>query len=100
MMKMNKQDLHSLVQDRCHRVPLYDTIEELKNPTGILAEEYSRIMKEMRMEKYEERYQYLNSLSIEEYDRETSLKEQEEFCEYQRKYHPDEVVYFQTHNPD
>lgn len=49
---------------------------------------------------YEGRYQYLNSLSIEEYDKETSLKEQEEFCEYQRKYHPDEVVYFQTHNPD
>lgn len=38
----------------------------------------------------EHRYQYLNSLSIEEYD---------EFCEYQRKHHPDEVVYYQTHNP-
>lgn len=47
----------------------------------------------------EYRYQYLNSLSIEEYDKETSLKEQDEFCEYQRKYHPDEVVYYQTHNP-
>lgn len=45
MMKMNKQDLHSLVRDKCHRVPLYDTIKELKNPTGILTEEYSRIMK-------------------------------------------------------
>lgn len=48
----------------------------------------------------EERYKYLNSLSIEEYDKETSLEEQKKFCEYQRKYHPDEVVYFQTHNPD
>ena len=47
----------------------------------------------------EHRYQYLNSLSIEEYDEETSLKEQDEFCEYQRKHHPDEVVYYQTHNP-
>lgn len=42
----------------------------------------------------EHRYQYLNSLSIEEYD-----EEQDEFCEYQRKHHPDEVVYYQTHNP-
>ena len=48
----------------------------------------------------EERYQYLNSLSIKEYDKETSEKEQEEFCKYQRKYHPDEVAYYQTHNPD
>lgn len=48
----------------------------------------------------EERYQYLNSLSLEEYDRETSAAEQEEFCDYQRKYHPDEVIYYQTHNPD
>ena len=48
----------------------------------------------------EERYQYLNSLSLEEYDRETSAAEQDEFCDYQSKYHPDEVVYYQTHNPD
>lgn len=34
----------------------------------------------------EERYQYLNSLSIEEYDKETSAA--------------DEVIYYQTHNPD
>ena len=46
-------ELHLLVQERCYRVPLYDTIEELKNPTGILAEEYSRIWKEV--EKYNER---------------------------------------------
>lgn len=56
---MNKQELHLLVQNKCHRVPLSDTIGELKNPTGILAEEYSRIM-----------------------------KEQEEFCDRQKKYHP------------
>lgn len=47
----------------------------------------------------EERYQYLNSLPLDEYDRETSAAEQEEFCDYQRKYHPDEVIYYQTHNP-
>lgn len=46
------------------------------------------------------RYQYLNSLPLEEYDKETSEYEQEAFCEYQHRYHPDEVVYFQTHNPD
>lgn len=95
---MNEQELHLLVQSKCHRVPLYDTIEELRNPTGILTEEYSRIVKDMK--EYEERYQYLKSLSIEEYDKETSLEEQKKFCEYQRKYHPDKVVYFQTHNPD
>lgn len=48
----------------------------------------------------EERYQYLNSLSIEEYDKETSAVEKEAFCDYQRKYHPDEVIYYQTHNSD
>lgn len=47
----------------------------------------------------EERYQYLKSLPLEEYDRETSAAEQDEFCEYQQEYHPDEAVYFQTHNP-
>lgn len=45
---MNEQELHLLVQSKCHRVPLSDTIEELKNPTGILAEEYSRIWKELK----------------------------------------------------
>lgn len=44
----------------------------------------------------EERYQYLNSLDLEEYDKETSENEQEAFCEYQHKYHPDEVLYFQA----
>ena len=48
----------------------------------------------------EERYQYLNSLSLDEYDRETSAAEQDEFCEYQSKYHPDEVIYYQAPNPD
>lgn len=48
----------------------------------------------------EERYQYLNSLSLEEYDKETSANEQEAFCEYQHKYHPDEVLYYQTHDPN
>lgn len=48
----------------------------------------------------EERYQYLNSLSIEDYDNETSADEQRRFCEYQRKYHPDEVEWCQTHSDD
>ena len=43
----------------------------------------------------EERYQYLNSLDLDEYDRETSEAEQRAFCEYQQKYHPDEIIYFQ-----
>lgn len=63
---MNKNDLHLLVQSKCHRVPLRATHEEITNPTGILAYEYSKIMKDMK--EYEERYQYLKSLSIEEYD--------------------------------
>lgn len=93
---MNKNDLHLLVQSKCHRVPLRATHEEITNPTGILAYEYSEIMKDMK--EYEERYQYLKSLSIEEYDKETSLEEQKKFCEYQQKYHPDEVIYVQTHD--
>lgn len=48
---MNEQELHLLVQSKCHRVPLYDTIEELRNPTGIIAEEYSRIYKELKEQK-------------------------------------------------
>lgn len=76
---MNKNDLHLLVQSKCHRVPLRATHEEITNPTGILAYEYSKIMKDMK--EYEERYQYLKSLSIEEYDKETSLEEQKKFCQ-------------------
>lgn len=48
----------------------------------------------------EERYQYLNSLSLEDYDNETSVEEQRRFCEYQHKHHPDEVIYLQTHSND
>lgn len=51
---------------------------------------------ENKVEMTEERYQYLNSLPLEEYDNETSEKEQEAFCNYQHKYHPDEVIYYQT----
>ena len=50
---MNKNDLHLLVQSKCHRVPLRATHEEITNPTGILAYEYSKIMKDMK--EYEER---------------------------------------------
>ena len=48
----------------------------------------------------EEHYQYLNSLSLEDYDNETSADEQRQFCEYQHKHHPDEVIYFQTHSDE
>jgi len=51
-----------------------------------------------KVEMTEERY--LNSLSLEDYDKETSANEQEAFCEYQHKYHPDEVLYYQTHDPN
>ena len=45
---MIDNELHLLVQSKCHMVPLYDTIEELRNPTGISAEEYSKIYKELK----------------------------------------------------
>lgn len=48
----------------------------------------------------EERYRYLNSLPLEEYDRETSFAEQREFCNYQQAYHPEEAIYLQTHDSD
>lgn len=44
----------------------------------------------------EERYQYLNSLSMEDYEKSTTVSEQLAFCEYQRKHHPDEMLYYQT----
>lgn len=48
----------------------------------------------------EERYQYLNSLSIEDYEKNTTVSEQLAFCEYQQKHHPDDIIYYQGHNPD
>lgn len=48
----------------------------------------------------EGRYQYLNSLSIEDYDKETTMAEQEAFCEYQYKYHPEDVMYYQSFSND
>lgn len=48
----------------------------------------------------EERYQYLNSLSIEDYEKNTTANEQLAFINYQIKNHPDEVIYWQGHNPD
>ena len=61
-------EMHLLVQERCHRVPLYDTVEELKNPTGILAEEYSRIWKEaeISLNQYNERLNTKNFKSNKE----------------------------------
>lgn len=40
---MDNIKLHLLIQERCHRVPLDDTIEELRNPSGILESEYRKI---------------------------------------------------------
>ena len=48
----------------------------------------------------EERYQYLNSLSIEDYDNQTSYQEQKNFCEYQQSNHPEDVIYLQCANID
>lgn len=45
---MTDDELHLLVQSKCHMVPRYNTIEELRNPTGIIAEEYSKIYKELK----------------------------------------------------
>lgn len=45
------ENLHMLIQSKCHRVPLDDTLEELINPSGILASEYDRIRKEILNEK-------------------------------------------------
>ena len=45
----------------------------------------------------EERYQYLKSLSIEEYDKITSLNEQDEYCRI--AYERGESEYVQAFNP-
>lgn len=41
------KDLHLLIQSKCHRVPMYDTVEELNNPSGILYTEYEKIKREI-----------------------------------------------------
>lgn len=46
----------------------------------------------------EERYQYLKSLPLDQYDKETSAKEQDEYCEIAAE--RGESEYFQSHNPD
>ncbi len=48
----------------------------------------------------EELYQDLVKLSLDEYDKATTMEMQYEFCRYQHKYHPDEAMYLQTHNPN
>lgn len=53
-----------------------------------------------RIEMTEERYQYLNSLPIEEYVKEASIKEQDAFCEYQIRNHLDDAVYYQSFDKD
>lgn len=37
------KDLHLLILSKCHRVPIDSTIEELRNPSGVLYEEYKKI---------------------------------------------------------
>lgn len=44
---MDNIKLHLLIQERCHRVPLDNTIEELRNPSGILYSEYKRIQEKL-----------------------------------------------------
>lgn len=48
----------------------------------------------------EKLYQDLVKLGLDEYDKATTMEMQYEFCRYQRKYHPDEAIYLQTHNPN
>lgn len=52
------------------------------------------------IEMTEERYQYLNSLPIEEYMKEANIKEQDAFCEYQSRNHPDDAIYYQSFSED
>lgn len=48
----------------------------------------------------EELYQDLVKLGLDEYDKATTMEMHYEFCRYQHKYHPDEAMYLQTHNPN
>ena len=48
----------------------------------------------------EERYQELKAMPLREYLDTVSYAESDEFCEYQRKYHPTEVMYLETHSDD
>lgn len=41
--KGTDKDLHLLILSKCHRVPIDDTIEELRNPSGVLYDEYKKI---------------------------------------------------------
>lgn len=82
-------------------------ILDLANGGGILIEEsYQNVMIDLFSNETkpivfmtEARYQFLNSLSIEQYNKETTADEQQAFCAYQRKYHPEDVMFYQTHNP-
>lgn len=49
---MDEIQLHLLVQEKCHRVPLLNTIEEIKNPSGILESEYREIETEYLKQKF------------------------------------------------
>lgn len=52
MKEIDKElQLHLLVQSKCHRVPISNTIEELKNPSGILESEYREILDKLLKEK-------------------------------------------------
>lgn len=44
---MDEKELHKLVLSKC---PIRDTVGELKNPSGVYAEEYSRIWNEIKSE--------------------------------------------------
>lgn len=44
---MDEKELHKLVLSKCHRCPMNDTEEELRNPSGVYVEEYARITDEI-----------------------------------------------------
>lgn len=46
------KDLHLLILSKCHRVPIDSTIEELRNPSGILYSEYKRIQEKLSKKSY------------------------------------------------
>ena len=46
-MDISDIELHLLIQSKCKRVPINDTEEEMKNPSGILYCEYKKVKEEL-----------------------------------------------------
>lgn len=50
VIQMDEKELNKLVLSKCHRCPINNTEEELRNPSGVYAEEYSRIWDKIKSE--------------------------------------------------